>query len=304
MEKKVVNRVIENIFFSNFFLILLSLALNIETNLKIGLPFNAIAYYSFISSITVLFYLYAYRVPKNLKSSPNPRTQFYITHRKLIHYFTYVLGTIAFCSAMMLAIKCLPNYDILSWKWIVGLLFTALLSFGYYDFKFGISLRKTMLLKPFLIGWTWAVTTVFLPVLFLMLKNETHYTIDAKFYFLFSQTFMYCVVNAILFDLKDYEDDSNRNLKTFVVKYGYHFTLNRIILPLIFLGFLSFVIFGIWYGLPLHRILFMLIPIICLAVFAFKLNRPKSILYYLIAIDGMILLKAVCGILSVILFES
>ena len=150
---------------------------------------------------------------------------------------------------------------------------------------------------------TWAITTVFLPVLFLMLKNETHYIIDAKFYFLFSQTFMYCVVNAILFDLKDYEDDSNRNLKTFVVKYGYHFTLNRIILPLIFLGFLSFLIFGIWYGLPLHRTLFMLIPIICLAIFAFKLNRPKSILYYLIAIDGMIFLKAICGILSVILFE-
>ncbi|MGV0924588.1 UbiA prenyltransferase family protein [Empedobacter tilapiae] len=302
-ERKVVNRIIENIFFSNFFLILLSLALNIETNIKIGLPFNSIAYYSFISSITVLFYLYAYRVPKTIKISSNPRIQFYINYRKSIKYFTYFLLTVAIVAGIILTIKCIPNYEILSWKWIFGLIFTAFLSFGYYDFKLGISLRKTTFLKPFLIGWTWAITTVFLPVLFLMLKNETHYIIDAKFYFLFSQTFMYCVVNAILFDLKDFEDDSNRNLKTFVVKYGYHFTLNRIILPFIFLGFLSFVIFGIWYGLPLHRILFMLIPIICLAVFAFKLNRPKPILYYLIAIDGMILLKAICGILSVILFE-
>ena len=303
MEQKVKNRVIENIFFSNFFLILLSLALNIETNTKIGLPFNSTVYYSFICSITVLFYLYAYRTPKHIKSSSNPRTQFYINHRKSVQLFTYFLLIVSFISGIILAIKCLPNYEVLSWKWFLVLCFTGLLSFGYYDLKLGISLRKTMLLKPFLIGWTWAITTVFLPVLFLMLKNETHYTIDAKFYFLFSQTFMYCVVNAILFDLKDYEDDSNRNLKTFVVKYGYHFTLNRIILPLIFLGFLSFVIFGIWYGLPLHRVLFMLIPIVCLAIFAFKLNRPKSILYYLIAIDGMIFLKAICGILSVILFE-
>ena len=302
-EQKVMNRIIENIFFSNFFLILLSLSLNIETNIKIGLPFNSIAYYSFISSITVLFYLYAYRVPIRMKASSNPRIQFYITYRKPIKYFTYLLLLIALCAGTVLTIKCIPNYEILSWRWILGLGVTALLSFGYYDFKLGISLRKTMLLKPFLIGWTWAITTVFLPVLFLMLKNETHYTIDAKFYFLFVQTFMYCVVNAILFDLKDYEDDSNRNLKTFVVKYGYHFTLNRIILPLLFLGFLSFVIFGIWYGLPFHRILFMLIPIVCLAVFAFKLNRPKPILYYLIAIDGMILLKAICGILGVVLFE-
>lgn len=303
MEKKVISRFIVNIFFSNFFLILLSIALNIETNIKIGLPFNSIAYYAFISTVTVLFYLYAYRIPKTLKSSSNPRTQFYITHRKSVHIYTAILAVIALISGIILAINCLPNYEILTWKWLTVLSFTTILSFGYYDFKLGISLRKTMLLKPFLIGWTWAITTVFLPVLFLMLKNETHYVIDAKFYFLFSQTFMYCVVNAILFDLKDYEDDSNRNLKTFVVKYGYHFTLNRIILPLIFLGFLSFVIFGIWYGLPLHRILFMLIPIVCLAIFAFKLNRPKAILYYLIAIDGMILLKAICGILSVILFE-
>ena len=303
MEKKVISRFIVNIFFSNFFLILLSIALNIETNIKIGLPFNSIAYYAFISTITVLFYLYAYRIPKSLKSSSNPRTQFYITHRKSVRIYTAILAVIALISGIILAINCLPNYEILTWKWLTVLFFTTILSFGYYDFKLGISLRKTMLLKPFLIGWTWAITTVFLPVLFLMLKNETHYVIDAKFYFLFSQTFMYCVVNAILFDLKDYEDDSNRNLKTFVVKYGYHFTLNRIILPLIFLGFLSFVIFGIWYGLPLHRILFMLIPIVCLAIFAFKLNRPKAILYYLIAIDGMILLKAICGILSVILFE-
>ena len=303
MEKKVISRFIVNIFFSNFFLILLSIALNIETNIKIGLPFNSIAYYTFISTITVLFYLYAYRIPKSLKSSSNPRTQFYITHRKSVRIYTAILAVIALISGIILAINCLPNYEILTWKWLTVLFFTTVLSFGYYDFKLGISLRKTMLLKPFLIGWTWAITTVFLPVLFLMLKNETHYVIDAKFYFLFSQTFMYCVVNAILFDLKDYEDDSNRNLKTFVVKYGYHFTLNRIILPLIFLGFLSFVIFGIWYGLPLHRILFMLIPIVCLAIFAFKLNRPKAILYYLIAIDGMILLKAICGILSVILFE-
>lgn len=303
MEKKVISRFIVNIFFSNFFLILLSIALNIETNIKIGLPFNSIAYYAFISTVIVLFYLYAYRIPKTLKSSSNPRTQFYITHRKSVHIYTAILAVIALISGIILAINCLPNYEILTWKWLTVLSFTTILSFGYYDFKLGISLRKTMLLKPFLIGWTWAITTVFLPVLFLMLKNETHYVIDAKFYFLFSQTFMYCVVNAILFDLKDYEDDSNRNLKTFVVKYGYHFTLNRIILPLIFLGFLSFVIFGIWYGLPLHRILFMLIPIVCLAIFAFKLNRPKAILYYLIAIDGMILLKAICGILSVILFE-
>jgi 4-hydroxybenzoate polyprenyltransferase len=303
MEKKVNNRIIESIFFSNFFLILLSIALNIETNIKIGLPLNSVWYYIFISSISVLFYLYAYRIPKYLTKTTNPRTQFYVVHQKSIQIFTFLLLVLSVITGIILVIKSIPNLEILSWKWIAVLFFTVALAFSYYDFKIGLSLRKKMWLKPFLIGWTWAITTVFLPVLCLMLENKVIYHLDAKFYFLFSQTFMYCVVNAILFDLKDFEDDSNRNLKTFVVKYGYHFTLNRIILPLIFLGFLSFVFFGFWYGLPLHRILFMLIPIICLAIFSFKLNQPKSILYYLIAIDGMILFKAICGILSVVLFE-
>lgn len=303
MEKKMSNRFVESIFFSNFFLILLSIALNVETTVKIGLPFNSPEYYIFISSLTVLFYLYAYRISKKINYSINPRTQFYINHRKIVKIITIFLVVICFISGLILGFKSLPNLAIISWKWILVLIFTGILTIGYYDLKLGISLRKTMWLKPFLIGWTWAITTVFFPVLFLMLENGTHFNLDAKFYFLFSQTFMYCVVNAILFDLKDYEDDSNKNLKTFVVKYGYHFTLNRIILPLIFLGFLSFLIFGICYGLAWHRILFMLFPILALAIFAFKLNRPRPILYYLIAIDGMIFFKAICGILSVLLFE-
>jgi len=303
MNAKVWSKTIASIYFSNIFLIFLSLALNIETVIKIGLPLNSLEYYLFVTSATVLFYLYAYRVPKRFKYSSNIRIQFYIDNRKKIYFFACFLIICFTYSGIKLFNKSIDHIDIISWKWILVLILTGIFAFGYYDFNIGISLRKTMWLKPFLIGWTWAITTVFLPVLFLMLENNKHYPLDAKFYFLFIQTFMYCLVNAILFDLKDYEDDSNRNLKTFVVKYGYHFTLNKIILPLIFIGFLSFLLFGIWYNLYLHRILFMLIPIIGLAIFSFKLNRPKPILYYLIAIDGMIFLKAICGILSVVLFE-
>ena len=128
MEKKVISRFIVNIFFSNFFLILLSIVLNIETNIKIGLPFNSIAYYAFISTITVLFYLYAYRIPKSLKSSSNPRTQFYITHRKSVCIYTAILAVIALISGIILAINCLPNYEILTWKWLTVLFFTTILN--------------------------------------------------------------------------------------------------------------------------------------------------------------------------------
>ncbi|MBS7333801.1 MAG: hypothetical protein KIG88_09430 [Weeksellaceae bacterium] len=303
MEKRIVNRIIEYIFFSNFFMGLLSIGLNLETNIKLGLQLNDLDYYLFISSLSVIFYLFAYKIPiKKIKSS-NQRTQFYIDHRKSIHTFNIILYIICCLYAISIFIKTYQNLFTLHWIHYLILIATFLLAISYYNWKFGFSLRKYTWFKPTLIAWTWAITTVYLPLLILQLTEGISNNWDARFYFLFSQTFMYFIVNAIMFDMKDYEDDTNRGLKTFVVKYGNQLMLNRVILPLIFLGFLSFILFGFWYDLPLHRILFMLVPIILMAIFAFKLNRPKSILYYLIAIDGMIFLKAIFGILSVIQFE-
>ena len=303
MERKIVNRFIEYIFFSNFFMGLMSLGLNLETNIKIGLPLNNIDYYLFISSLTILFYLFAYKIPKKVKFSKNIRTKFYIEHHKSLSVFNIIITLVAFASGVSIFLKVYENLFQLHWIHYLILIGTLFLSTSYYNWKFGLSLRRYTWFKPTLIAWTWAITTVYLPLLILNLEEIEPFVIDTKFYFLFSQTFMYFIVNAIMFDMKDYEDDNNRNLKTFVVKYGYTFTLNRIIIPLIFLGFLSFLGFGIFYGLPWHRTIFMLIPIIILAVFAFRLNRKKSILYYLVVIDGMILVKAIFGILSVQLFE-
>ncbi len=294
---------LEKVFFSNIFLVFIVVFLSLESQIKQGFPLNSFSFYGLVSCLTLLFYLYAYRVSPKLKSSDNPRTEFYIKYRKSIQVFAVFLGFSAIIFSLNLLSKIISNIHLISYRVYLILFLSTILALAYYNNRFGISLRKITWLKPFLIGWTWAISTVLLPLFFLILETGNDYKIDSKFYFLFIQTFMYCSVNAILFDLKDFEDDTNRKLKTFVVKYGYHFTLYYIILPLLFLGFLSFLIFGIWYGLPLHRIIFMLIPILLLAVFTFLLRKPKPILFYLIFIDGMVFLKAVFGILSVVLFE-
>jgi len=282
---------------------LMSIGLNLETNIKIGVATNTIDYYLFISSLTILFYLFAYQTPKNTQYSSNIRTQFYISNQKSITRFNIILLVVCVTSGLLLLSKFYDRLLSISWFHYIILGVTFFLSLGYYSWKFGLSLRKYTWFKPSLIAWTWAMTTVYLPLLMLELINEIPFRIDAKFYFLFVQTFMYFIVNAIIFDMKDFEDDTNRGLKTFVVRYGNQFMLNRVILPLIFMGFLSFITFGFWYDLPFHRTLFMLIPIVLLALFAKLLNRPQPIMFYLIAIDGMILIKAIFGILSVILFE-
>ena len=303
MEKKIKHRVIEHIFFSNFFIGIMALGLSFETNIKMGLPLNAWDFYAFIFSISILFYLFAYNVPINLAQSSNIRTQYYINQRIPIIWFNIILYLVAICSGLSILIKSwnhLWNLDVIHYL-ILGV--TLTLSTSYYNWKFGLSLRKYTWFKPTLIAWTWAIISVYFPVLMLQLEDGKPFEVDARFYFLFSQTFMYFIVNAIMFDMKDFEDDSNRNIKTFVVRYGYKKTLYRIIYPLIILGFISFITFGIWYDLPWHRTILMLFPILLLFYFAVRLNRPKSILYYLIAIDGLIVIKAIFGILSVLLFE-
>lgn len=298
MEKKIVRRIIEYIFFSNFFMGIMALALNLETNIRYQAPLNQLNYYIFTTAITILFYLFAYRVPKSVDFSVNPRIDFYVKHRKVIQYFNICLYFISALSGICILIQSYQNLLHLGWIHYFILFITFILSTSYYNWTFGLSLRRFTWFKPTLIAWTWAITTVYLPLVVLQLSNYTGLVFDLKFCFLFIQTFMYFIVNAIMFDMKDYEDDTNRKLKTFVVRYGYYTTLNRIIFPLIALGFLSFIFYGYYYNIAISSILLLEIPVLLLALFAYRLNQRKSILFYLVAIDGMIVLKALFGILS------
>jgi len=280
---------------------LMAIALNIETNIRSSVSLNHIDYYIFTTAITILFYLFAYRVPKSVNFSINPRIDFYIKHRTFIRYFTIGLYITSFVSGISILVQSYQNLAKLSWIHYFILAITFILSTSYYNWKFGLSLRKYTWFKPTLIGWTWAVTTVYLPLLVLHLTSRITLSFDARFYFLFIQTFMYFIVNAIMFDMKDYDDDSNKNIKTFVVKYGYYQTLIRIIYPLIILGFFSFIVYSIYFNLSIFSFLLLEIPIFLLAFFALSLHQKRSILFYLIAIDGLIVLKALFGILSTLI---
>ena len=107
---------------------------------------------------------------------------------------------------------------------------------------------------------------------------------------------MFCTVNAIMFDMKDYAIDSNRQLKTFVVRIGLKKTIFYVLLPLLFTGMLSLLLFFSLNHFPLQRILLNLLPFLLTAVVAYSMNKRKNIFYYLIVIDGLILVKALCGI--------
>ena len=114
---------------------------------------------------------------------------------------------------------------------------------------------------------------------------------------------MFCTVNAIMFDIKDYEDDANRQLKTFVVRIGLKKTIFYVLIPLLLIGLISLLIFTHYKNFKTITIAFNLIPFLSLLFVAYSLQRPKKILYYLIVIDGLLLVKAVCGISGMVLMR-
>ena len=67
---------------------------------------------------------------------------------------------------------------------------------------------------------------------------------------------------------------------------------------------MGYIIYGFLFQLSFISVLLLEIPVLLLALFAYMLNHKKSILFYLIAIDGMIVLKAFFGILSALLMNK
>ena len=111
---------------------------------------------------------------------------------------------------------------------------------------------------------------------------------------------MFISVLCIMFDIKDYAMDYNAQLKTFVVKFGLRKTIFFIIIPLSLIGFGTFLTFGYVNHFPMQRLFFNGIPFLLLIAVAYSLHHRKSVLYYLIIIDGLMLVKALCGSLEMI----
>jgi len=290
------------IFFGNYFIGLLAVVLTIESTLQLQVPFNSLSYYALIFLAPIVYYTYAYMGAANNINSPNPRTAWYAKHRVFVRWSQRLLGLTCLTVFLYmlrrdyLAILQLP---VIYWLVVAVLLGVAILYYGLVPvFFFNLNLRNTGWLKPFVIGFVWAATANLLPLI--LLKIESGYNMmEYPFWiFLFVKNWMFCTVNAIMFDMKDYAIDSNTQLKTFVVRIGIKKTIFYVLIPLLILGMVSLLTFaGMMHFLP-GRTAFNLLPFLLTIMVAYSMNKRKQIFYYLIVIDGLILVKALCGIIA------
>jgi 4-hydroxybenzoate polyprenyltransferase len=294
-------KVIETLLFSNSFYGIAAVLLAIESNLLSGLSLNHPALYILLFSGTVVFYSFSYNYdPKPLPG--NQRTLWIKRNKKAFIQFQLLLIVISVIAALWYykSLIALPPRQLISIFLLLSVF--PLLGMLYYGIAFpglfNIKLRQFGWFKPFIIGAVWAGCISFMPWLMKQWENGGFVLPTSRIIFLWLHNFMFISVLAILFDVKDYAADHNHALKTFVVRVGLKKVILGIVLPLAAIGF-----FCLWMVLGLKSmaspaIIFLSIPILALAWVALNMNKKRPIKWYLFVIDGLMPLKAVCGIIA------
>lgn len=294
------NRTTAFVFFANYFVGLLAVALSLETAFQLNIPLNSLVYYMLLFCTTVFYYTIAYSGPVAPKVSANPRTEWYRQHHRFVRVSQVVLlGICAALGSWYLAenLDGVLHLPIHYWVVLSVVPVAAILYYGLLPKSLiSLNLRRTGWLKAFVIGFVWAGCVNLFPVAALRIERGVTVAEPLLMLWLFTKNWMFCTVNAIMFDMKDYEDDANIQLKTFAVRMGLRNTIYYVLVPLLVIGLVSLLTFATYRGFGVPTILFNVAPFVCLLAVAFSLQRRHSILFHLIVIDGLLLVKALCGI--------
>jgi hypothetical protein len=275
-------------------------ALSIEASLQQRFPLNNPVFYVLLFFVTVLYYTKAYVITETPVNTNNERSLWYVENNRFVKGSQTTLTIISVCiiswllkqNFVFLTSLRAYEYILIAIVPLVSLLYYGASFFGKYN------LRNLGLLKPFIIGFVWAGLVNVYPVMYYNIVHGQHYQFTVIGCLLFIKNMMYVTVLCIMFDIKDYAMDYNQRLKTFVVKAGLRKTLYYIIFPLTLLGLNSFLIYASLQHFHLLKILLNTVPFLCILLVAVSLHRRKTIFYYLSIIDGLMLLKAICGIVA------
>ncbi len=293
-------------FFGNFFYGICTVALSIETSVQRGFPLNSVWYYVFLFTTTVIYYTKAY-ISETVSDKNNKRAIWYVENRKAVLQSQFIVYIITVIVTFFLLKNIGLNMIVMPWyQWgfiivfpLVALLYYGILLPNHHLFN----LRKTGWLKPFVIGFVWSGVVSIYPVMFYCISKGIHYELSFFGLVLFIKNMMFITVLCIMFDIKDYATDYNKELKTFVVRVGLRKTIFEILIPLSVMGFGTFLFYNFTHHFPVERIIINTIPFILLIIVAYSMYQRKPILYYLAIIDGLMLAKAICGIIGSTIFK-
>jgi 4-hydroxybenzoate polyprenyltransferase len=301
------SKFINAFFYGNIYLGICAVALCIETNLVNQISLNVFPFYFLIFLCTIIYYTMIYTRSVRSKNF-NERSRWYSRHLSTIKT--------ALTIAIVLTVSCLifllseNVHRLLSLSLGQLLLISAFpIAAAWYTFT-PKALRLTKIrqvgwMKPFIVGLTWAGwVTIYPVVIWQVQSNESFEAPLIPTALLCLQNFLFFSINAIIFDIKDYTTDSYYQLKTYPVIFGVRNTIRFIVLPLVLINLVVFFAFQRQQNFSFIQTSIQLIPYVLLVLIILRYRHGRKVLYYLAAVDGLVFLKAFCGITSILLIKK
>lgn len=296
--------ILKAVFFGNYFYGICAVALALEATFQQELHVLSWLFYTGLFFAVVFYYTQTYL--GDHQSIHHERSRWYVHHHGILKKLQLVYLGISILIALMYFFQNRNVWVQQSWSFYLLMCSVPLVAVFYQGIGERLfrkySLRSIGWLKPFVIGYTWAGMVTLYPALFESIEHQEVFALSWLNVFLFIKNMMYIAVLCIMFDVKDYIDDYNQRLKTFVTSFGLRKTIVFIISPLVILGLASFLIVASIREFSMLKIAINTIPFVALYVVARSLFKRKNIMYYLTIIDGLMLVKAVCGVVGMVWF--
>lgn len=250
-----------------------------------------------IHLLTVIYYTHAY-IMEQKEGHPNERTVWYIKNKKFI-YSSQVVFTLCCLYLSIVPCKLIELLSTAPISILIILSITILFCSLYYipHFIYKKNIRKLGIIKSISIAWVWTVACCIIPIW--MMGGYNLIATSFIFWIHFAQLFLFILILAILFDIKDIERDQDDAVSTIVIRIGKNKLINSIITPiLIVYGFavtlewkmanLSFTFLG------MQMILLVLVYIV-----SKKVISIYSIFKNILLIDGLMIIKAILSIIVI-----
>jgi 4-hydroxybenzoate polyprenyltransferase len=266
---------IEFLCFSSIFVGLCAVSMCIETNLLLHLPLSNISFYAFVFGATLIQYNLHYFIKKT--ANQNSTRLNWSAQNRGLHRILVLIG-------LVLVITSLFSFHLRHFLFLILLgLISFLYSVPILPFRQRKRIKDFGLLKIITLSFMWTLITVWFPIV------ESPFPI-ISFQLIFLRRFIFIFVLCLLFDVRDIQTDKAENIRTLPVIVGVNRS-HRIayILMMIFI-LLSLIQYAI--AFDIIQLAAMLISAFATFIIVRYSKNNRNDLYYLGAVDGMMLLQA------------
>ncbi|MEP6617390.1 MAG: UbiA family prenyltransferase [Ginsengibacter sp.] len=263
------------ILFGSLFIGFCTVAMCVETNLLLGVPFNPASFYLFVFAATVFQYNLHYLLKRSAVKGSDRLAWSQKNNR--IHWILIVISMCLIFTSLF-SFK-LHHFIFLS---VMGVI-TFLYSIPVLPFRQKKRIKDFGILKILTITLLWTLVTVWFPI-----DQAIHG--DLSFQFVFARRFIFIFVLCLMFDLRDAEIDRKENIHTIPVITGVQRAYQIAYLLLGIFILLSVVQF--FRVQHLGHLNAMILSALATLVMIEYTKKNKADFVYLACIDGMMLLQA------------